>query len=122
MSDPSSLLNAQLELFRDIQITRYSQSEHNIVVAAGSIIVFDHLLTFDDEVNLIWVGPWSLAKALFLTVSMILFSVLAKFTLPIIFQSRYYVLAAMIVLYDLRAGHRSTRRGYKPVKYYLVRP
>ncbi|KIK70287.1 hypothetical protein GYMLUDRAFT_549848 [Collybiopsis luxurians FD-317 M1] len=34
-------------------------------LAASTIIVYDHLLTLDKELELIWQSSWSLAKVLF---------------------------------------------------------
>lgn len=44
---------------RDIRTTRYAQ------LAASSIILFDHLITLDDEINLVWGSSWSIGKLLF---------------------------------------------------------
>ncbi|PPQ91845.1 hypothetical protein CVT25_000781 [Psilocybe cyanescens] len=66
------MANATLfSTFRDIQITQYTQ------LSAECIIIFDHLTTFGQEVNLIWMGSWSIGKVLFLSI-------------------RYYVLAAVM--------------------------
>ncbi|KDR68169.1 hypothetical protein GALMADRAFT_1052870 [Galerina marginata CBS 339.88] len=72
MSDVSSHSNFLLNFYYDIQVTRYCQ------LAASSIIALDHMVTFDEEVNLIWISAPSLGKVVFL-------------------MSRYYMLAAMIV-------------------------
>lgn len=49
-----------LDGLRDIQTTRYAQ------LASSSIIVYDHVVTFDQEVELIWSSSWSAGKVLFL--------------------------------------------------------
>ncbi|KAF7300476.1 hypothetical protein HMN09_00931800 [Mycena chlorophos] len=43
----------------DIETIRYAQ------LASSAIIVFDHIITFDEEVKLIWKSSWSMGKALF---------------------------------------------------------
>jgi len=45
---------------RSIQSTQYAQ------LASSAIILFDHLVTLDGEVELIWKSPWSMGKALFI--------------------------------------------------------
>ncbi|KAF9524358.1 hypothetical protein CPB83DRAFT_861427 [Crepidotus variabilis] len=62
------------ELVQDlehVQISRYAQ------LSSSCIILFDHLITLDDEINLIWPSSWSLGKVLFLL-------------------NRYYSLAAVL--------------------------
>ncbi|KAJ7624812.1 hypothetical protein FB45DRAFT_924267 [Roridomyces roridus] len=44
----------------DIQATRYAQ------LASSAIIVFDHIITLDQEVDLIWKSSWSMGKILFI--------------------------------------------------------
>jgi len=67
----------------DIQAIRYSQ------LASGTIILFDHLVTLDDEVEFIWRRPWSLGKGLFIL-------------------NRYYSLISVIVnTYGLFSPHLS---------------
>ncbi|KAH9911117.1 uncharacterized protein B0H18DRAFT_1129102 [Fomitopsis serialis] len=48
------------EFLSDVQTIRYSE------LASSTIIIFDHLLTLDQEYNLIWTAPWSIGKWLFL--------------------------------------------------------
>ncbi|KDQ12444.1 hypothetical protein BOTBODRAFT_416385 [Botryobasidium botryosum FD-172 SS1] len=36
------------------------------VVALSTILLYDHFLTIGDEIRLVWLAPWSKAKALFL--------------------------------------------------------
>jgi len=43
-----------------VQATRYSE------LASSSIILFDHLMTLDKEIELIWQSPWSPGKVLFI--------------------------------------------------------
>ncbi|PCH37028.1 hypothetical protein WOLCODRAFT_167265 [Wolfiporia cocos MD-104 SS10] len=45
---------------KDVHNIRYSE------LASSTIIIFDHLLTLDQEYELIWTSPWSLGKCLFL--------------------------------------------------------
>lgn len=47
-------------VFQDAQTTRYAQ------LSACSIILFDHLITLNDEVSLIWDSGWSPGKIIFL--------------------------------------------------------
>jgi hypothetical protein len=44
----------------DIQATRFAQ------LASSAIIIFDHLITLDEEVELIWKSSWSMGKLLFI--------------------------------------------------------
>ncbi|KAF9041395.1 hypothetical protein BJ165DRAFT_282735 [Panaeolus papilionaceus] len=71
MESPTSLTQTFINALSDIQLTRYSQ------LGSSTIIIYDHLITFDKEVNLIWRSPWSAGKLLF-------------------FANRYYGLAATI--------------------------
>lgn len=45
---------------RDVQSTRYSE------LASSTIIIWDHLSTLDQEVELIWNAQWSIGKCLFI--------------------------------------------------------
>jgi len=47
-------------VFQDIDASRYAS------LAASVVIVYDHLLTLDNEFKLIWKSSWSIAKALFI--------------------------------------------------------
>jgi len=47
-------------ILQDIQTTRYAQ------LSSCSLIMFEHVITFSDEVTLIWNSPWSPGKFLFL--------------------------------------------------------
>ncbi|KAJ3573808.1 hypothetical protein NP233_g2197 [Leucocoprinus birnbaumii] len=64
---------------RDVQATRYAQ------LASCCIIVYDHLLTLDSELDLIWRSSWSFGKALFIinryyTLSSVIFNNYALFS------------------------------------------
>jgi len=72
MSLPTDLLAFLSSAVRDIQSIRYSQ------LASGTVILYDHLITFGDEVELIWNTAWSPAKVLFML-------------------NRYYILSSVIV-------------------------
>lgn len=48
------------QFLRDVQVTRFAE------VAASMIVVWDHLVTIDQEIELIWKARWSIGKALFL--------------------------------------------------------
>ncbi|KAF5336373.1 hypothetical protein D9611_006713 [Ephemerocybe angulata] len=61
-----------LEGYRHVELTRYTQ------LAATSIIIFDHLLTFDGEVEHIWNASWSAGKVVYLI-------------------NRYYTLASVVM-------------------------
>jgi len=65
------LLDLVHQGIRDVEATRYAQ------LASSSIIVFDHLVTFGLEVDLIWKSSWSFGKILFII-------------------NRYYTLASVI--------------------------
>jgi len=66
-----------ITLLRDVQITRYCR------LASSVIIYYDHLITLDREMDLIWKKKWSLSKVIFLL-------------------NRYYILAAAVFgLYSL---------------------
>ncbi|KAJ6628539.1 hypothetical protein B0H10DRAFT_159510 [Mycena sp. CBHHK59/15] len=54
-----ALANLIFTGLHDIQATRYAQ------LASSAIIIFDHALTLDEEVELIWKSSWSMGKALF---------------------------------------------------------
>ncbi|KAJ3537703.1 hypothetical protein NMY22_g5483 [Coprinellus aureogranulatus] len=56
----NATLRALLEAFRHVGVTRYTQ------MAATTIILFDHALTFDGEVEHIWKARWSAGKVMFL--------------------------------------------------------
>ncbi|TEB31061.1 hypothetical protein FA13DRAFT_478427 [Coprinellus micaceus] len=53
-------LQTLLQGLHHIEVTRYTQ------MASTCIILYDHLLTFDDEVELIWKASWSMGKGMFL--------------------------------------------------------
>ncbi|THU86307.1 hypothetical protein K435DRAFT_368979 [Dendrothele bispora CBS 962.96] len=56
---------------RDVYSLRYSE------LASSTIVVFDHLITLDDEIELVWKSSWSIGKMLFII-------------------NRYYTLASVI--------------------------
>ncbi|KAJ3729868.1 hypothetical protein C8R42DRAFT_177001 [Lentinula raphanica] len=56
----SFVLNLLEEVFRDVYATRYAS------LAASTIIIYDHLITLDNEFDLIWKSPWSIGKGLFI--------------------------------------------------------
>ncbi|KAE9390329.1 hypothetical protein BT96DRAFT_1002400 [Gymnopus androsaceus JB14] len=47
------------DIVRDVYATRYAST-------ASAIIVYDHLLTLDNELELIWRSSWSIGKILFI--------------------------------------------------------
>lgn len=49
-----------LQAVRAAHATRYAH------LASSTIVIYDHLITLGDELDLIWTGSWSLGKALFL--------------------------------------------------------
>ncbi|KAJ6571410.1 hypothetical protein B0H19DRAFT_660634 [Mycena capillaripes] len=67
-----ALANAIFTGLYDIQATRYAQ------LASSAIIIFDHIITLDEEVELIWKSSWSTGKTLFVI-------------------NRYYTLASVII-------------------------
>ncbi|KAG1722030.1 uncharacterized protein EDB91DRAFT_1175339 [Suillus paluster] len=40
----------------------------DVAVASAALIVYDHVITFDQEVNLFWTGPWDASRFLYLSV------------------------------------------------------
>lgn len=67
----SSLADVFAPFVREIQSTRYAE------LASSTIVIYDHLITLDQEIDLIWKASWTPGKVLFLT-------------------NRYYVLASVI--------------------------
>jgi len=61
-----------VEIYQTIYPSRYAS------LAASAIIVYDHLLTLDNEMELIWKSSWSIGKVLFII-------------------NRYYTLISVIV-------------------------
>jgi len=55
-----SILDVLFQALRDIETTRYAQ------LASSVIIIYDHTITFGDEIYLIWGASWSLGKGLFI--------------------------------------------------------
>jgi hypothetical protein len=78
-------------LIQDIYTSRYAS------LAAGSIIVYDHLLTLDNEFELIWTSSWSVGKVLFII-------------------NRYYSLISVIVNNYFLFGTNLTNSGC--LKFY----
>ncbi|KAH8087208.1 hypothetical protein BXZ70DRAFT_545077 [Cristinia sonorae] len=52
--------NSLIVLIRGIQLARYSE------LTSSTIIIYDHLVTLDLEIQLIWRSGWSVGKCLFL--------------------------------------------------------
>ncbi|KAJ7050358.1 hypothetical protein C8F01DRAFT_1264234 [Mycena amicta] len=55
-----ALANIILTGLGDIQTIRFAQ------LASSAIIIFDHAITLDEEVELIWKSSWSMGKVLFI--------------------------------------------------------
>ncbi|KAJ7583914.1 hypothetical protein C8J56DRAFT_1094854 [Mycena floridula] len=55
-------LAALEEAVRNLHVTQY------VSITGCALLLYDHLLTFDDEVELIWSTRWTLPKVLFLLV------------------------------------------------------
>jgi hypothetical protein len=55
-----AIVNLILDAIRGVQSTRYSE------LASSTIIIWDHLITIDQEVELIWNAHWSIGKCLFI--------------------------------------------------------
>jgi len=49
-----------VSIVRDVQNARFA------TLSASAIIVFDHLITLDQEIELVWRSPWTTGKLLFL--------------------------------------------------------
>ncbi|KAL1708920.1 hypothetical protein EV121DRAFT_267639 [Schizophyllum commune] len=60
MSSAAAIIETLVQRLWDLQAT------HCAHVASSTIIVFDHLITLDDEIQLIWKSSWSLGKILFM--------------------------------------------------------
>lgn len=60
MSTPPPFMHAIIQGLTHFEVTRYAQ------MASTCIIFYDHLLTFEGEVELIWKAHWSMGKVLFL--------------------------------------------------------
>ncbi|KAF8884194.1 hypothetical protein BD779DRAFT_1537942 [Infundibulicybe gibba] len=60
MSNSTVPLPTQLVLVSDARITNY------LVAAAITLLIFDHILTIDQEIALVWKSPWNLTSSLFI--------------------------------------------------------
>ncbi|KAL1687828.1 hypothetical protein GGG16DRAFT_116562 [Schizophyllum commune] len=60
MSSAAAIIETLVQRLWDLQAT------HCAHVASSTIIVFDHLITLNDEIQLIWKSSWSLGKILFM--------------------------------------------------------
>ncbi|KAI5832038.1 hypothetical protein K523DRAFT_350195 [Schizophyllum commune Tattone D] len=60
MSSAAAIIETLVQRLWDLQAT------HCAHVASSTIIVLDHLITLDDEIQLIWKSSWSLGKILFM--------------------------------------------------------
>ncbi|KAJ7131507.1 hypothetical protein C8R43DRAFT_659575 [Mycena crocata] len=59
MALAGSIMSLIVTGLHDIQATRFAQ------LASSAIIIFDHVITLDEEVELIWKSSWSMGKVLF---------------------------------------------------------
>ncbi|KAJ7429739.1 hypothetical protein B0H11DRAFT_2211908 [Mycena galericulata] len=119
-----ALANALASGLQDIQATRFaqctlslSQFSHQPMrlyssVASSAIIIFDHLITLDEEIELIWVrlmrtqqrttdpfvqrSSWSMGKVLFVIVGYP-FSSCPRTTPDLTLKNRYYTLISLII-------------------------
>ncbi|KDQ53610.1 hypothetical protein JAAARDRAFT_209953 [Jaapia argillacea MUCL 33604] len=57
---PPPLIEAAREFIQDIQSTRFLQ------ISAAGLTIYDHIITIEQEYELIWTKRWSLAKVLFI--------------------------------------------------------
>ncbi|KAF8874184.1 hypothetical protein BD779DRAFT_1567453 [Infundibulicybe gibba] len=55
-----SLVSALLQELTDARATNY------LIVVAASLVVFDHIITIQQEVDLIWRNPWNLTSFLYI--------------------------------------------------------
>jgi len=96
-SDMSGFLGELIDMVRmgvqDAYTSRYAS------LAASSIIVYDHLLTLDNEFELIWQSSWSIGKALF-------------------FINRYYSLISVIINNYFLFGTNLTDSGCRKFFYW----
>ncbi|KAH7907735.1 hypothetical protein BJ138DRAFT_1159366 [Hygrophoropsis aurantiaca] len=51
-----------------IQELQMEQTTHYLTAVAGALVAYDHVLTFSQEVDLVWNRQWSFVTALYLTV------------------------------------------------------
>ncbi|KAF9557624.1 hypothetical protein CPC08DRAFT_724963 [Agrocybe pediades] len=59
----TDLLTALVQGMRELEVLRYTR------LFSNAIMLYDHMVTFGEEVRLMWGGTWSLVKALFFVVS-----------------------------------------------------
>lgn len=59
-----TILDLIIQGYADVQATRFSE------LAASTIVIYDHFITFDQEVQLVWKARWTAGKYLFLLVSL----------------------------------------------------
>ncbi|KAJ6577791.1 hypothetical protein B0H19DRAFT_1121388 [Mycena capillaripes] len=64
MSAASS--EAKAEFLQILQLLQDSQSTSYVAIAALTVLVFDHVLTFREEIEYMWFSKWNLAKCLYL--------------------------------------------------------
>ncbi|KDR66617.1 hypothetical protein GALMADRAFT_147830 [Galerina marginata CBS 339.88] len=105
----SDIVKTLADGLRHIQITRYSH------LAASTVIVFEHLITLDEEINLIWVKRYFFAvtlglglrlcpeqfmvagkNSIFIGRRYAFASITAHLLTPFPSQNRYYTLAAVV--------------------------
>jgi len=67
MASSSLSLQQELQLFEELLLLLQDVlSTHYANVAAVMILIYDHIITFPDEVELVWKGRWNLGKVLFI--------------------------------------------------------
>jgi len=66
-SSSTMSLQQELQLFQELLLLLQDVlSTHYANVAAVMILIYDHIITFPDEVELVWKGRWNLGKVLFI--------------------------------------------------------
>ncbi|EPQ50395.1 hypothetical protein GLOTRDRAFT_133948 [Gloeophyllum trabeum ATCC 11539] len=68
--DPHNSFKSRPSSENEKKFARFLQSiVHVTLVASSTIVIYDHLITLDQEIDLIWKASWTPGKVLFLTVS-----------------------------------------------------
>ncbi|KAG1736172.1 uncharacterized protein EDB91DRAFT_540302 [Suillus paluster] len=52
----------------DVQALWASYSSKQLSMASFTLVVYDHVITFPQEVTFFWSGPWSAARILYLSI------------------------------------------------------
>ncbi|EPQ50405.1 hypothetical protein GLOTRDRAFT_133959 [Gloeophyllum trabeum ATCC 11539] len=113
----SSLADAFAPFIREIQSTRYAE------LASSAIVIYDHLITLDQEIDLIWKASWTPGKVLFLTnryyvLASVIFNNYEQFSSPHISPTRCTCLRIKEILQNQSHIARCLFRGISCVKWF----